>query len=380
MTQSPIRAVVLDAAGTLVFPARPVGESYAEALASRGVDADARTIEKRFLPAFRAARSGKPYPESEAAEKAFWRDVVRRTLAEDCPAPLFDAVFEELFAGFGIPETWRVAPDAHAALSALRFLGLRLALLSNSDRRMRAVLEGHGLASFFDRIFLSSETGRPKPDARAFDAAVRFFKLPPASVMHVGDSRGEDAEGAVAAGMRACWLTDKADAMVPGAHRVSSLTAMVELIRAESVDANARREFGRPVRNLIADFRGLPRETSRSPERGLSSVGDVADILRRAREGDTSALQAVSKLARGAIGAEEAGMDARGVLLDSWSRIIPPRLRGKCHPVDLDRDALVVFCVTPVARNELKFVERAIVAAVRGLTGCSGVNRIVCRM
>ena len=380
MSHAPIRAVVLDAAGTLVFPARPVGETYADALRSRGFPAEAAILEKRFPAAFRAARAVVPNPGNEAEEKRFWREVVRNTLGDACPAASFEPVFDELFARFGEGDAWRAGPDAHAALSALRFLGLRLALLSNADRRMRAVLEHHGLAGFFDRIFLSSETGFPKPDARAFDAVVRFLKLPPVSVLHVGDSRTEDAEGAVAAGLRACWLTADRDTLVPGAHRAATLAGVVELVRAEAVENNASRDFDRTARNLVARFRGLPEEFSRSPERRLAGTSDIADILRRAREGDTAALRAVSEMARGAIGAEESGMDARGVLLDSWSRLIPARLRGKCHPVDLDRDALVVFCASPVARNELKFAERALIAAVRSLPGCSGVNRVVCRL
>ena len=380
MSNAPIRAVVFDAAGTLVFPARPVGATYAEALERRGIAADGALFERRFPAACRAARGGRPYPGNENEERLFWRDVVARTFDDACPPALFDAVFDELFARFGEPDAWRAAPDAYAALAALRFLGLRLVLLSNADRRMHRVLEGLGLASFFDRVFLSSETGFPKPDARAFATVVRFLKLPSESALYVGDSREEDAAGAVAAGLRACWLTGDTTTLVPGAHRAPTLTAVVELVRAEAVRDHATRDFDRPTRNLIAELRGLPPERSRSSERAMSSVADVADVLRRAREGDPAALKAVAHLARGAIGAEEAGMDARGVLLDAWSKLVPPRLRGKCHPVDLDRDALVVFCVSPVARNELKFAERALIAAVRGLPGCSGVNRVVCRL
>lgn len=380
MCAFPIRGVVLDAAGTLVFPKKSVGSQYAEALRAHGVDADAVALEKRFSKTFRAVRAGKPYPDSEDAERAFWRAVVRGTLADACPPALLDEVFDGLFKKFGTGAAWRVAPDAFAALSALRFLGIRLVLLSNSDRRMRVVLDDLGLAPFFEKIVLSAETGFPKPDKRAFAAAVNALGLAPGEVLHVGDSREEDAAGALSAGLRACWLTPDKDTLVSGAYRAATLTEVVGLVRGEAVGDNERAGFRRPVRNLIADLRGLPEETTRSVERPMSGTFGITDLLRRARDGDAAALRGVSELARGVIGAEEKDMDARGMLLDSWSSIITPRLRGKCFPVDVDRDALVVLCTTPVARNELKFVERALITAVRRLPGCSGVNKIAYRM
>lgn len=375
-----IRAVVLDAAGTLVFPKKSVGSQYAEVLRRRGIEADAASLDKRFSKTFKALRAGKPYPDSEDAERAFWREVVRGALAEACPPASFDEVFAELFQRFGTAAAWRVAPDAVAALSALRFLGLRLVLLSNSDRRMRVVLEELGLTAFFDKVILSSETGYPKPDKRAFAAAVNALRLAPGEVLHVGDSREEDAVGALSAGLRACWLTPDKDGLVSGAYRAGTLTEVVDLVRGEAVGDRERNGFKRPVRNLIADLRGLPEDDSRSQERPMTGTFGIADLLRRARDGDAGALRGVSDLARGVLGAEEAGMDARGMLLDSWSSIITPRLQGKCFPVDVDRDALVVLCTTPVARNELKFVERALITAVRRLPGCSGVNKIAYRM
>lgn len=376
----PVRAVVFDAAGTLLSPKRSVGFWYAAALARRGLPADAADLDRRFPKAFKAVRAGKPYPDSEDAELAFRREVVRGTLGDACPPALFEPVFAELFALFGTGEPWVVAPDAVAVLSALRFLGLRVALLSNADRRMRTVLAQLGLASHFEQVFLSAETGFPKPDRRAFDAVVRRLGLPSQSVMHVGDSREEDAGGAVAAGLRACWLTADKTTVVPGAHRVGSLIEVVDLVRAEAVAHNERRGFDRPVRNMLADLRGLPIEPSRSSEKPMMRMNGIADLLRRARDGEAGALKGVSDLARHAIGAEETGMDARGVLLDAWSSVVPPRLRDKCFPVDLDRESLVVYCSSPVARNELRFAERALIAAVRRLPGCSGVSKIAYRM
>ncbi len=378
---SPIRAVSLDLTGTLLFPKPSFGSRFAAALRRRGLEADSAAIERRIPRSMRAARAGKPYPDNDDAERDFLRDIVRGALAEDCPPDAFDAVFAELARELSCGDGWRAAPDAFAALSALRFLGLRVVVLSNGGRSMRRVLDDLGLAPLIDAILLSAETGTPKPDKRAFAAAVRAAGCRPGELLHVGDSPDEDATGALSAGLRACLLSQDPDAVaVPGAHRAANLAGVVDLVRGEAVAGLERRTFDRGVRNLVADLRALPEDFSRSQERPLASTTGIADLLRRAADGDASALKGVSDLARGAIGAEETGMDARGTLLDTWSTLISPRLRDKCFPVDIERDALVVLCTSTVARNELKFVERALIAAVRRLPGCSGVNRVVVRL
>lgn len=376
----PLRAVSLDLTGTLIFPKPSFGSRFAAALRRRGLEADSAAIERRLPGAMRAARAGKPYPDNDDAERALLRDIVRGALAGDCPPEAFDTVFDELASELSRGEGWRAAPDALPALDALRFLGLRLVVLSNGGRSMRRVLDDLGLTPHFQKILLSAETGTPKPDRRAFAAAVRAAGCHPGELLHVGDSPDEDAAGALAAGVRAALLGAGPGVAVPGAHRVATLAEVVALVRDEAVAPLERRTFGRRVRNLVADLRALPEDLSRSQEKPLSATSGIADLLRRAADGDTSALRGVSDLARGAIAAEETGMDARGTLLDAWPTLITPRLRDKCFPVDIERDTLVVLCTSTVARNELKFVERALLAAVRRLPGCSGVNRVAVRL
>ncbi len=375
---TPIRAVSFDLTGTLLFPRPSFGARFAGALRRHGLDADAAALEKRIPGAVRAARAGKAYPDNDDAERALLRDIVRRTLADACPAGTLESVTGELAEELATAAAWRLAPDALAAISALRFLGLKVVVLSNAGSAMRRVLDELGLTPLFDKILLSAETGTPKPDKRAFASAAHAAGCRAGELLHVGDSPDEDAEGAVSAGLRACLLASAT--AIPGAHAASTLTGVVELVRREVVSTHERRTFNRGVRNLVADLRNLPEDFSRAQEKPISATSGIADLLRRASDGDAAALKGVTDLARGVISAEEAGMDARGSLLDSWSTLITPRLRDKCFPVDIERDALVVLCTSPVARNELKFVERALIAAVRRLPGCSGVNRVVVRL
>ena len=56
-------------------------------------------------------------------------------------------------------------------------------------------------------VVYSAEVGVEKPHPALFEELLEELRLPAAAVVHVGDSRRDDVEGAVAVGMRALWLT-----------------------------------------------------------------------------------------------------------------------------------------------------------------------------
>ncbi len=92
------------------------------------------------------------------------------------------------------------------ALAALRRAGLQLGVISNWDPRLPDLLEDLGLAGYFDVVVYSSAAGVEKPDRRIFLQALTRLRVSPGAALHVGDSRLEDAEGAMAAGLGALWL------------------------------------------------------------------------------------------------------------------------------------------------------------------------------
>jgi FMN phosphatase YigB (HAD superfamily) len=56
---------------------------------------------------------------------------------------------------FASSKSWQLLPGAISLLTALKFLGLKVCVLSNTDSRMRQVLGEMGLLKFFDQVFLS---------------------------------------------------------------------------------------------------------------------------------------------------------------------------------------------------------------------------------
>ena len=102
---------------------------------------------------------------------------------------------------------WSVClPEAPGALEMLRRLGLRLAVVSNSNGTVARLLEALDLARSVDAIVDSGVVGFEKPDPRIFRHAAAILGVEPRDAVHVGDLYSVDVVGARAAGARAILL------------------------------------------------------------------------------------------------------------------------------------------------------------------------------
>jgi len=202
-----IKALFFDAAGTLLHAHPGVGHVYAEVLAQYGAQVDAERLEEAFRASFRRRRevppTNAPGPlENEGYDwwKALVFDVLR---SEHIAVRAPDAFFHELYWRFAETDVWRLFPDALPALLDARGRGLKTALVSNWDVRLRRLIEGLGIAPLFDAIVISTEVGFEKPDPRIFRVACERLAVGPDAALHLGDNVREDLEGARAAGLRA---------------------------------------------------------------------------------------------------------------------------------------------------------------------------------
>jgi putative hydrolase of the HAD superfamily len=207
-----IRALLFDAAGTLIEPAEPVAEVYVRHAAACGLPLDVVRVREAFGHAFGA--SGDPawelHPEGDAAEREWWKGVVGLTLGRAAGCRLCDdrvaACFEALFEHYACFTAWRVFPEVAAVLDEARREGLRVAVVSNFDRRLHRILEGAGLS--FDFVLTSADARVRKPDPAIFRHALDRLGLPSAEVLHAGDSAMADVAGARAAGIEP-YLLDR---------------------------------------------------------------------------------------------------------------------------------------------------------------------------
>jgi putative hydrolase of the HAD superfamily len=206
-----LRAVSFDVTGTLLGLPR-LGEIYAEAFRRHGHAVDEARMGE-VVPAvwqelsIRTKLGEDRFSSHPDGAKGFWRELVARVAAHlelEPPTPFLAA---ELFERFAQADAWEVFADAAAVLPALRAAGLRLGVVSNFDARLPRLLAACGLAESFDAVVYSEEVGVEKPHPAIFEELLERLGHPAGDVLHVGDSRRDDVEGARAVGMEALWLT-----------------------------------------------------------------------------------------------------------------------------------------------------------------------------
>lgn len=209
--------VLLDAGETLIGPRESFGAVYARVVAELGVERPAETWERALRAAWldtaRIVPAGEDrYAHYAGGEAEYWRRFVERALAGvsgvDRPAALAAAAVDPLREAFREPSAWRVYEDVVPTLEALHAMGARLAVVSNWDSRLPALLDGLGLARHFAAIVVSHLEGVEKPRPEPFLRAVARLGARPEDALHVGDTPELDGAGAAAAGI-ACVLVDR---------------------------------------------------------------------------------------------------------------------------------------------------------------------------
>jgi putative hydrolase of the HAD superfamily len=199
-----LKAIFLDAVGTLFYLNGTVGDHYALVGSEVGLDLDARQLERAFHAAWKKMpqRAAIDAPR-ENDDKGWWRDLVDLILEQVTPSlSEFDRdnFFEVAYEHFAEADVWQLYPEVPGVLVQLQ-PHFQLAVISNFDGRLRLILENLGISKFFTHTFVSSELGADKPDPEIYRRALKFIDLKPDEVLHVGDDPQRDWEAASSAGL-----------------------------------------------------------------------------------------------------------------------------------------------------------------------------------
>ena len=229
-----IKAVFFDAAGTLIKPARSVGESYAAIAAKHGKEVSSTNITERFRTCFdaapRLAFPGATEDTVAALERDWWKSLVAQVFEPWSPFVRFEEYFAELFAYFASPNAWTLYPEVLETLTSLKERDLILDVISNFDSRLVRILDGLGAGAQFENIFVSSRIGYAKPDGRIFNAALSCHGLAPAQALHVGDSEINDLSGANQAGIKGILVERGKTSAAQASDRINSLRSILALL------------------------------------------------------------------------------------------------------------------------------------------------------
>jgi putative hydrolase of the HAD superfamily len=205
-----IRAILFDAAGTLFYLTKTVGDHYAYVGREVGLELDAQQLERAFRTAWQEMprRPAVDGPR-ENDDKGWWRELVRRVFDQVAPSLSEldrDNFFEIAYEHFAEAGVWELYPEVLDVLERLRER-FQLAVISNFDGRLRFILQHLGISKYFAHVFISSELGADKPDPEIFRRASKVMHLDANEVIHVGD----DPEGDWKAAKEAGWLVFQLD-------------------------------------------------------------------------------------------------------------------------------------------------------------------------
>ena len=230
---APLRAVLLDALGTLVELQPPAPRLQAALLArghasSEEDAARAMAAEIRFYVAEHGAAGTREALEDLRDRAAA---VVEAELRTGLPAAAVRAALLEAIA-------FAPHPEVPGVLRALRERGLRLVACSNWDVSLHEALAATGVDALLDGAVASAQLGVAKPDPRAFAAALELAGCGASEALHVGDDLAADVEGALGAGLAAV-LVDRDGAVDPaavpaGVPVLADLTGVVALADARA--------------------------------------------------------------------------------------------------------------------------------------------------
>jgi putative hydrolase of the HAD superfamily len=222
-----VRAVLLDALGTLLRLEPPAPRLREQLRRLAGVEVDEETAARGFAAEISYYLShhldGGDADRLEDLRASCAREMTRAIGLEGRLDP--DLARQAMLDSL----EFTPYPDVPPALRELRGRGLRLVVASNWDCSLPWWLDRAGLGALLDGTVSSAVVGRAKPAPEVFRRALELAGVAPEEALHVGDSLQADVEGARTAGVRGLLLVR--DGEPPdGVESVGSLAELPALI------------------------------------------------------------------------------------------------------------------------------------------------------
>ena len=103
-------------------------------------------------------------------------------------------------------QSWQPFPDAVSSLARAQAAGLRLAIVSNTDRYIMEETLRQLRPLEFEAVVLAEDVRAFKPDTRPFTRALQALDARPGEVVHVAGNLRYDIAPAASLGFRTAWV------------------------------------------------------------------------------------------------------------------------------------------------------------------------------
>ncbi len=198
------RAVIFDVDFTLIHPGPTFqAEGYHAFGARYGLACDPTLFEEAVRSAGRLLEGREAEVYDDEIHVKYTRHILEQMGGRGAS---LDACAREMYGQWAACHHFELYEDVPQALRTLAGAGVRLGLVSNSNRCLETFQAHFALDGLISATVSSADHGMMKPHPSIFLAALHLLQVEPGDALMVGDSVRHDVDGALGVGMRAALL------------------------------------------------------------------------------------------------------------------------------------------------------------------------------
>jgi len=201
------RAVFFDVDFTLIYPGPAFqGSGYRDFCAQHGVHVDSLGFDRAV-----AAASSLLSAQGDVYDPEIFIQYTRRIIeGMGGVGPGVELAARDIYDQWAACHHFEMYEDVPEVLRALHAAGVKIGLISNTQRSLTSFQTHFALEGLFAVTLSSFDHGYMKPHRSIFETALRLVAAEPHEAVMVGDSLPHDIEGARRLGMRAILVSRSA--------------------------------------------------------------------------------------------------------------------------------------------------------------------------